>query len=326
MNHLTIKALASYVPDKRVSNDDLAEFIDTSDEWISQRTGIKFRHISLLENTSDLCVKAAQNLLQKATWQAEDLDLIIVATMTPDSTTPSTAAIVQGKIGASNAFAFDISVACSGFEYALVTASRLLDGRKNKKAMVLGGENISKTLDWHDRTTCVLFGDGAAGALIEQDETMSSELLGYSLKTFGEDFDKISNQKTKPLTTFPPTSFEQVVTPFYMEGRAVYNFTTRIVPEVMRAAVQDSNLTLDQIDLFVLHQANARIIKTMAKKMHQPLEKFPMNISEYGNTSGASVPLLLCDLEKIGRLQRGQNIMLCGFGGGLSAGACVIRY
>lgn len=169
MKRLKIEALAKSVPEMRVSNDDLAEFIETSDEWISQRTGIKTRRVSLFDNTSDLCAKAAKELLSKTSTDASEIDLIIVATMTPDSATPSTAAIVQGKIGAKNAVAFDISAACSGFVYALVTAASMLDSKHAKKALVIGGEVLSKSLDWSDRTTCVLFGDGAAGALIDCD-------------------------------------------------------------------------------------------------------------------------------------------------------------
>lgn len=326
MKRLKIEALAKSVPEMRVSNDDLAEFIETSDEWISQRTGIKIRRVSLFDNTSDLCAKAAKELLSKTSTEASEIDLIIVATMTPDSATPSTAAIVQGKIGAKNAVAFDISAACSGFVYALVTAASMLDSKHAKKALVIGGEVLSKSLDWSDRTTCVLFGDGAAGALIDCDFDGDSALLGYSLKSFGEDSDKLSCQKTLPLAKFPPESNKKTATPFEMDGRAVYNFTTKIVPTVIKAAVEDSGLGLDQIDRFVLHQANARIIKVIARKLHQPLEKFPENISEYGNTSGASIPLLLSELSEQKELVRGETMLLCGFGGGLCAGACVIRY
>ena len=202
----------------------------------------------------------------------------------------------------------------------------MLDSRHARKALVIGGEVLSKSLDWSDRTTCVLFGDGAAGALIDCDSNGDSALLGYSLKSFGEECDKLSCQRTLPLSEFPPESNVKTATPFEMDGRAVYNFTTRTVPDVIRAAAEDSGLELDQIDRFVLHQANARIIKVIARKLHQPLEKFPENISEYGNTSGASIPLLLSELAEKNELVRGETMLLCGFGGGLCAGACVIRY
>lgn len=326
MKNFKIKAFAKNVPEMRVSNDDLAEFIDTSDEWISQRTGIRTRHISLGQNTSDLCTGAAEALLEKTSTSPEEIDLIVVATMTPDSATPSTAAIVQGNIGAVNAFAFDISAACSGFVHALVTSASMMDGRHVRRAMVIGGEVLSKSLDWSDRTTCVLFGDGAAGVLIECEADGAASLLGYSLRSFGQDAGKITCQTTAPLAEFPPASNAKTATPFKMDGRGVYNFTTKTVPQVIEEAVRDSGLEMDGIDRFVLHQANARIIRVIARKLGQPLDKFPENISEYGNTSGASIPLLLSELEEEGKLVRGETMLLCGFGGGLCAGACVIRY
>ncbi|WP_405076571.1 beta-ketoacyl-ACP synthase III [Ligilactobacillus acidipiscis] len=325
MGKIRIVETASYVPSKTVSNDELSHLMDTSDEWISARTGIKRRHISIGENTSDLCTKVAQRLLDQSGWSAESLDMIIVATMSPDSYTPSTAAIVQGNIAASKAFCFDISAACSGFVYGLDVAARFLAGKKAMRTILIGGEVLSKVIDWQDRSTAVLFGDGAAGVLLENKQTAASEILASVLKTYGAQHDKLAAGKTMPLSEFPPQK-STVLHPFEMDGQAVYKFATHAVPESINEACDQAGISVEDVDLFVLHQANARIVKAIAKRMKQPQDKFPINIAEYGNTSAASEPILLDELVKKEQLKRGQIVVLSGFGGGLTVGTQVIKF
>lgn len=323
MRKIKVKNFAGYVPALRVSNDDLSQIMETSDEWISTRTGIKERRISLSENTSDLCTKVAQQLIEKAHISAEDVGLIIVGTMSPDSCTPSTAALVQGKVHADNAVAFDISAACSGFIYGMEIAQRMMRVGGIKYALVIGGEVLSKEVDWKDRTTAVLFGDGAAGALLESNDDEDS-FLGTDLKTFGELGDKLVAGTTNPIGEFPPAEFTKFH-PFQMDGRAVYKFATTEVPHSIIRVCNQNHITLDQVDYFVLHQANIRIIKSIAKKLNQPIEKFPNDMDHYGNTSAASVPLLLAELEEKKIIHSGQVIVVSGFGGGLTIGSQIIK-
>ncbi|MCC7616033.1 MAG: beta-ketoacyl-ACP synthase III [Liquorilactobacillus nagelii] len=324
MAAIKIAASAHYVPSKKVTNDDLSQLMDTSDEWISSRTGIQQRHVSCGENTADLCAKVAKKLLQKSGTAAEKIDLIIVATMSPDCYTPATAAIVQGKIQAVNAAAFDVSAACSGFIYALTTAKAMMKLPHYQHVLVIGGEVLSKVLDWTDRTTAVLFGDGAAGVLLET-TTSDSSFLSEDLKTYGNLADRLQAGLTEPLSKFPANSSHHFAA-FKMNGRDVYTFATHKVPLSIETAVTESGLKLEQVDWFILHQANSRIITQIAKRMKQPLEKFPMNIAEYGNTSGASVPLLFDEMIEAGKIKTGQIIVLSGFGGGLTVGTQIIKY
>lgn len=322
MKNWRIVETASVAPQQIETNDDLSKLMDTSDEWIQSRTGIKQRHISNGENTSDLAVKVATRLLKKSGVPVGDIDLIIVATMSPDSYTPSVAAIVQGQIGARNAVAFDISAACSGFVYALAVAGGFLMQAPFHRALVIGSEVLSKIIDWQDRTTAVLFGDGAGGVLIE--EARENCLYGQDLVSFGELSDKIVAGKTKVATDFPGRVTS--LSPFSMDGRAVYKFATHQVPASIKRAAQDAGIELNQVDHFLLHQANARIIRQVAKRLDQPLEKFPININEYGNTSAASEPLLLDELVTHGKIKRGDTLVLAGFGGGLTTGTIIIKY
>lgn len=322
MNDWKITAVASATPKRVVTNDDLSQLMDTSDEWIRTRTGIECRHISSGQNTSDLAAQVGKKLLAKSGWAADKMDLIIVATMSPDSYTPSTAALVQGKLGAKNAVAFDVSAACSGFVYALTVAGSLLKTPRFNHAMVIGSEVLSKIIDWKDRTTAVLFGDGAGGVLLTA--TNDHHFLGGGLASYGQLNDKIIAGQTAVTTDFPgPVS---KLTPFVMDGRAVYKFATHEVPASIKRAVAQAGLSLDQVDHFVLHQANARIIRQVAKRLEQPMTKFPINIDEYGNTSAASEPILLAECIEKGVINRGETVALAGFGGGLTTGTVVIKY
>lgn len=308
-----ITATASYVPEKIVTNDDLSNLMDTSDEWIHSRTGIKRRRVAVGENTSDLCIRVAQALLQDAQLSAESLDFILVATITPDFNTPAVACQVQGAIGAVNAFAFDISAACAGFVYALSMAEKLIRTGA-KKGLVIGGEVLSKVLDWNDRSTAVLFGDGAGGLLLEA--SSEQHLLKESLKadgTRGMSLTSGFRTNENPFSQNAPAYSACM----QMIGREIFDFATRDVVASINDLTQD-----EAIDYFLLHQANSRILDKVARKLKQPREKFLQNMQDYGNTSAASIPLLLDEEIKRGTLSlgSGQKVVFSGFGGGLTWG------
>ncbi|MFS1003484.1 beta-ketoacyl-ACP synthase III [Enterococcus casseliflavus] len=308
-----ITATASYVPEKIVTNDDLSNLMDTSDEWIHSRTGIKRRRVAVGENTSDLCIRVAQTLLQDAQLSAESLDFILVATITPDFNTPAVACQVQGAIGAVNAFAFDISAACAGFVYALSMAEKLIRTGA-KKGLVIGGEILSKVLDWNDRSTAVLFGDGAGGLLLEA--SSEQHLLKESLKadgTRGMSLTSGFRTNENPFSQNAPAYSACM----QMIGREIFDFATRDVVASINDLTQN-----EAIDYFLLHQANSRILDKVARKLKQPREKFLQNMQDYGNTSAASIPLLLDEEIKRGTLSlgSGQKVVFSGFGGGLTWG------
>ncbi|KRN33258.1 beta-ketoacyl-ACP synthase III [Weissella halotolerans] len=321
MENFSIVASDHYVPSRIVTNDELSHMMTTSDEWITSRTGIRQRHVVMDEGTTDLAVRVAEGLLTKAQWSADDLDFIIVGTMSPDTLMPSVAAAVQGRIGANKAFAFDLSAACSGLVFSLSMAASLLSNRY-RRGLVIGTETLSRLVDWTDRTTAVLFGDGAAGFLVQATQDPVG-LMGEQLATFGSEGKALTAGQLGSQSAFTePTATELS---FSMNGRQVYNFATRQVPDAIQSALKRSGLTLQDVDVFLLHQANARIIQSIAKHLKQPLEKFPINVGDYGNTSAASIGILYSELAKQDVLHPGQTIVLAGFGGGLTAGALVVR-
>lgn len=320
MEQIKMVAVASHSPENVVSNDELSKLMDTNDEWIYTRTGIHQRHVVTTENTSDLATIVAKKLLDKTGISPETLDFIIVSTMSPDSLSPSTAAIVQSNVGATNAFAFDLSAACSGFVYGMSVASSLLTTRY-RRGLVIGAEVLSKLVDWHDRTTAVLFGDGAAGVLVERTQE-NVGLLAEELRTFGEKDDNLvagrfanDNPFSKQISELDPY--------FHQNGREVYNFATREVPEALQSALEQAKISPDDVDYYLLHQANSRIVASIAKRFKQPMSKFPINMVLNGNTSAASIGILLNDLVESGQVHAGQTIALAGFGGGLTVGAQV---
>lgn len=322
MERFTIVQSARVVPERVVTNDELATFMDTSDEWIQPRTGIRQRHIVSTEDTSDLAIGVATKLLNQAGLTADQLDFILVGTMSPDTLSPSVAQIVQGKIGATNAFAWDLSAACSGFVYTLSMASALLTTRY-QRGLVIGAEVLSKLVDWDDRSTAVLFGDGAAGVLLERTEAETG-LLAESLKTFGERSEFLTAGQQRNANYFAGEL--KAADPYFkMNGREVYNFATREVPAVLNEALAKASLTPDEIDYYLLHQANGRIVSSIAKRFGQPIEKFPTNMAFYGNTSAASIGILLDELRESGTIKPGQTISIAGFGGGLTVGALIIK-
>lgn len=322
-SYAKISQVAHYAPKQIVHNDDLAAMMDTSDEWIASRTGIRQRHIVQDQQTSDLATKVAARLLEKSQLPAEAIDFIIVATITPDSSMPSTAAKVQAAIGAHKAFAYDLSAACSGFVFALATAEKLLASGHYQKGIVIGAEVLSKTVDWADRTTAVLFGDGAGGVLLEA--STQPHFLAESLHTDGS--------RGRSLTSggqglhSPFSAKEENDLYLKMDGRAIFEFAIRDVTKSIGQFIRDSQLTTDDIDLFLMHQANYRILDKMAQKLGVPLEKFPANMMEYGNTSAASIPILLSECVEDGKIQLdgSQTILMTGFGGGLTWGSLILK-
>lgn len=312
-----ISQVAHYVPQKVVTNDDLAEIMDTSDEWISSRTGIQRRHISTGQQTSDLAIAVAEELLVKSGYKAEELDFILLATITPDSTMPSTAARVQAAIGAVNAFAFDLAAACSGFVFALATAEKFIQSGTYQKGLVIGAEVFSKVLDWTDRRTAVLFGDGAGGILLERAE--EQHFLAERLYTDGTKGGLESGM------TGLSNPFYQgaAVNPYLqMDGRAIFDFTVKTVSKSIRTLVDETG----EPDYVLLHQANLRLLEMMASKIGLSREKFLANMQQYGNTSAASIPILLSENVAKGliRMDGSQRILLSGFGGGLTWGNLLI--
>ena len=317
-----ISQVAHYVPEQVVTNHDLAQIMDTSDEWISSRTGIKQRHISKTESTSDLATEVAKSLLAKGSLTAGQIDFIIVATITPDSMMPSTAARVQANIGAHRAFAFDLTAACSGFVFALSTAEKFLSSGQFKKGIVIGAETLSKAVDWSDRSTAVLFGDGAGGVLLES--ASEQHFLAESQFTDGSRGDSLTCGKIGLSSPFSEKGENQ---PYLtMDGRAIFDFAIRDVARSIKETIESSQLSAEDLDFLLLHQANIRILDKMAKKLGVAREKLPANMMEYGNTSAASIPILLSECVEQGliKLNGNQTILMSGFGGGLTWGTLIV--
>ena len=320
---MTIRILGtgSYLPENVVTNDDLAKIMDTSDEWISSRTGIRQRHLVKDETTAGMSAKAAEQALEEAGMKAEDIDLLIVGTLSPDHVTPSCACEVQSMIGAVNAVAFDINAACSGFMYAMNTAYAYIHSGIYKNALIIGAETLSKIMDWNDRSTCVLFGDGAGAAVVKGDET------GLLKFTQGADGSKgmvlacKSRLNNNPLVQ-NPTDLDYV----YMDGQEVYKFAVSTVPAAIKQVMDEAGLVESDIKYFLLHQANIRIIQSVAKRLKSDLDKFPITLDRCGNISAASVPILLDEVNKKGMLKRGDKIVLAGFGAGLTWSAAVMEW
>lgn len=312
-----ITATARYLPEKIVTNDDLAEWMDTSDEWIQSRTGIKQRHIAEAENTSDMCLQVAKKLIEKSAIDPMSLDFIIVATMSPDYTSPSVACQVQGKLGAKQAMAFDVAAACAGFVYALATAENFVRSGM-KRGIVIGGEKTSKLLDWRDRSSAVLFGDGAAGVLLEAGEKPS--IIKQMLRADGERANALTAGFRQNSNIFHEGS--DTSTALAMDGRGIWNFALNDVTKSLKEFIGE-----ESVDYYLLHQANKRIIEKIARKMNEPIEKFPMNLMNYGNTSAASIPILLDELVEanVFTLNSNQKVVLTGYGGGLAWGNLLIQ-
>lgn len=314
MNGIKIRGTGRCVPETIVTNDDLAQRMDTSDKWISTRTGIRRRHHCVTESPSELCAAAAKHALERAGVAPEQIGACIVATMTPENLTPSTACIVQRELGlAMDIPCFDLNAACTGFVYALHTMECLLNASERKFGLVIGGETLSRIVNWEDRSTCILFGDGAGAAVVECREGWPS--IGAYLASHGND---------TLLRAAGPGSGEQSL--LAMEGTKVFKFAVEAIPWCIDRVLEKHGLGVQNVDQFVLHQANARIIDSVIRKYGLPSEKCYKNLDEYGNTSAASIPLALSELEEQGKLVPGSRVLVVGFGGGLTWGGALIEY
>ena len=311
----------SAVPEQIVTNEDLSKIVETSDEWISSRSGIKERRVAKEENTTSLAILAGKRALENAGVTAEEIEVIIVATCTPDYFFPNTACQVQEAIGAKHAVAFDLSAACSGFLFALSTAQAYIKGGIYQKALIVGAETMSKMIDWSDRSTCVLFGDGAGAAVVSAEETGVLELVQKS-NGAGKGVLSCKARETRNLLNHESETKEYL----YMEGQPVFKFAVKTVPECVEEVLKKAEVKKEEIRYYILHQANSRIIQSVAKRLKEPEEKFPMNLSLYGNTSAASIPILLDEMNRNRMLNRGDKLVLSGFGAGLTWGAVLLEW
>lgn len=315
--------VGAYLPANRVTNDEIAKRVDTFDEWIVQRTGITQRYLAAEgEFTSDLAVKAGEQALAAAGVTAADIDLIIVATTTPDYTFPATAALVQNKLGIHHGAAFDLQAVCSGFVYAVATADSYLKNGLAKRALVIGAETFSRILDWNDRTTCVLFGDGAGAAVMELTEVEKGEpergVLASALRSDGQYWNKLYTDGG-PSTTLGMGLVR-------MEGKEVFRHAVGMITDVVDSVLRSTGHTINDLDWFVPHQANKRIIDGAGVKLGIPPEKVVLTVDQHANTSAASVPLALATAVADGRIKRGDLVMLEAMGGGFTWGASLIRW
>ncbi len=314
------------VPERILTNHDLEQMVDTSDEWIVSRTGIRERRIAGEgEITSTMSTEACRRALERAGASPEEVDLIIVATSTPDYVCPPVSSMVQDQLGATRAGAFTLVAGCTGFVYGLVTASQFIESGLYKKILVVGAETLSPAVDWTDRNTCVIFGDGAAAVLVESSEQPTG-ILSCELGSQGSDWDALiapSYGVAKPLCEESLKNREQYLR---MDGRRVFKFATRKMKDAVINVVRDSGLTWDEIDLVIPHQANARIIDLAVRRLKIAPEKVMVNVDRYGNTSAASIPLALCDALEEGRLKSGDHVVLVGFGAGLTWAATVLHW
>ncbi len=324
MNNVKIVATGSYAPERSVKNSELSLIVDTSDEWISSRSGIKERRISTGENTSELATKAALKALKNGNIDPLDIDLIVLATTSPDTFTPSTACLVQAAIGAENATCFDVSAACSGFIFALNTASKFVMTGSSKTALVIGAEVLSKILNWEDRSTCVLFGDGAGAAIIQKSE--ENGIISCYTGSDGTKAKAIYCPATGVVNPYVEGKKERVNSFVSMQGKEVFKFAAKIIPKSVEEVLKDTKYTIEDIKYIVPHQANIRIIEAAAKRLEIGMDKFFINLDKYGNTSAATIPLALDEMVKDGLLEKGDKIIIVGFGGGLTYGAILIEW
>lgn len=319
---MKIIGTGSALPKKIVSNDDLAQVMDTSDEWIKTRTGIENRHIAVEETTTSLSVEAAKRAIEAAQVSPQDIDLIICATVSANYIYPTLSCEVQAAIGADRATAFDIGAGCSGFLFALGTADGYFQTGRYQMALILGAETLSKMMDWGDRSTCVLFGDGAAAAVLTAEGDQLKAITQGSDGAKGMALKCRNREVSNLFRPLPPQTYSFTE----MDGKAVYKFAVNTVPKAIRQVLGKAGITAEDVKYFVLHQANKRIIESVAKRLGQPMDKFPTNMQECGNVSAASVPLLLNELLTAGVIAEGDKLVLAGFGAGLTWGACVLEW
>jgi len=324
--HAVITGYGSFAPERKLTNEDLAKMVDTSDEWITTRTGIKTRHITNDdETTASLATEAAKQALETANLDAKEIELIIVATITPEMVFPSTASFVQRALGAENAWVFDLGAACSGFVYGLSIVQQFLESGRLKNALVIGAETLTKITNFKDKKSCILFGDGAGAVVLERSEDIQRGIIYSNMYSDGERWEALNCQAYG--SRYPADKKLDNPDKIYMEikGREVYQQAVRRIVEAINDCLDNCNLSMDDIKMIISHQMNARIIESVAKRMNLPDEKVFINIQEYGNTSAASVPIAFNECIRKGQIKQGNIVIFVAFGAGLTWGANVIR-
>ncbi|MCB8813966.1 beta-ketoacyl-ACP synthase III [Desulfosporosinus shakirovi] len=326
MRSVGIVGIGSYVPENIVTNKDFELFLDTNDEWIISRTGIKQRHIAPKDMpVSELCYQAGLKALEDAQIAPEEVDLIIVATITPDYAFPATACLVADRLGARNAAGFDLEAGCSGFVYGVVTGSQFIATGMYKTVLVIGGETLSKVLNWKDRSTCILFGDGA-GAAVLQPVKEGFGFLGFELGSDGSGGALLSQPAGGSMYPASLETVEKNLHTLQMEGKEVYKFAVRVMGEVSLKVLKNADLKIEDVDLLIPHQANIRIVDAAVRRLGISPDKVVVNLDKYGNMSAASIPVALDETFKSGRIAEGDIIVMAGFGTGLTWGACVLKW
>jgi 3-oxoacyl-[acyl-carrier-protein] synthase-3 len=309
-----------YTPPNPIDNFDLSKLVETSNDWIISRTGISKRNISLGENTSEMAFKASKMAIERANIDPKEIDLIVVATITPDKFTPSTACLIQEKLGAKNAFAFDLSAGCTGFIYALNTAHSFISTKKVKTALVVGSEVLSKVINWKDRNTCVLFGDGAGAVVVKGNE---DKMFNAYCASSGDPNEVLQIDAVAVNNPYTKTNLnDQYLT---MKGQEVFQFAVGAIRKSIKKILNQTNISLKDVKYIIPHQANARIVDFVARKMDYPVERFFLNLDKNGNTSAASIPIALAEMLEKGMLESGDKVIMVGFGGGLTWGAILIE-
>ncbi len=324
---VSFKGSGSYVPDQILTNQKISQKVDTSDEWIKSRTGISERRISSLgDNVSEMGYKAALTAIEMANWDIKTIDLIVLATSTPNDLFGS-APSIQSKLGANNAVAFDLTAACSGFLFALITASQFLKGGSFKRAIVIGADQLSSFVDWNDRRSCILFGDGAGALAIEATHEFDN-FIGFDMRTDGErgSFLNLPSKNNKDSIIDNIDFLSGDFSPIQMNGQEVYKFAVREVPIILDKLFRKTNYSSDEVDWLVLHQANQRILDSVGDRLKIPREKILSNLEKYGNTSAATIPLMLDESIRNNRIKQNDIIATSGFGAGLSWGAALIKW
>lgn len=316
----TICGMGSYTPSYIMDNFDIAKLVDTNDEWIQERTGVAKRHIVKEETTVSMAAAAGKRALDDAGITPEEVDLIMVSTISSNVILPCAACEVQRELGAVNATGYDLNAACTGFVFAYNAATAYIASGMYKTVLIIGSESLSNLTNWKDRGTCILFGDGAGAAVVTASDSKLYKMISHSDGTRGDALTCTSRHSANW------KEIPEEDTYMKMDGQAVFKFAVKKVPEAIMEVLQANDLKVGDIDYYILHQANKRIVESVAKRLGENIEKFPMNIQEYGNTSSASIPILLDEMKRAGKLKKGQKIVFAGFGAGLSWGATILEW
>jgi 3-oxoacyl-[acyl-carrier-protein] synthase-3 len=323
-----VVGMGSYTPAKVLTNADFERMVETSDDWITSRTGIKRRHVvgDSGEATSDMCINAARQALEDAKLSADKLDLIIIGTVTPDMKTPSTAVLVQRELGAINAAAMDINAACVGYLYALTTARAYIQSGIYRNVLILGAETLTSITNYKDRGTCVLFGDGAGAAVISRSDEPGTGILSTYVAADGNHSNLLFVRAGGSRERLTPETLNNGASAIYMNGSEIFKFAVRFMQDAAQRVIAEAGIKPEDIALCIPHQANLRIIDSLAKRLSIPYEKVFINIQEYGNTSSASIPIAMVEARDQGRINKGDIVLMVSFGGGLVWGAALVRF